>query len=144
SIRPSPNSDGQFEITCEEDDSITINIFEFISDKFRNISGHYSKTFKNFCLLVPKIGKTSLGGQFPRISIQITIFSNHGLCIGFAIHHAACDGFGSMQFIWSWTAACRSTEPTLDDISPPFLDRSVRSLTAANGGDETGVQPRMM
>ncbi|PKU74960.1 Phenolic glucoside malonyltransferase 2 [Dendrobium catenatum] len=126
SIRPSPNYDNQFEITCEEDDSVTITIVEFIGDEFRNISGHHSKNFKNLRLLVPKLTKTSLGGgQFPLISIQITIFPNQGLCIGFAIHHAACDGSGLMQFIRSWAAACRCTEPTLDDISPPFLDRSV-------------------
>ncbi|KAI0493567.1 hypothetical protein KFK09_023686 [Dendrobium nobile] len=127
SIRPSPDSLDQFEIAYEEGDSVTITVAEFIGDDFRNISGHHPRSFKNLHLLVPKKpANSSNTGQLPPISIQITLFSNQGLCIGFTINHAACDGFGSMQFIRSWAAACRSMNQALDDlISPPFLDRSI-------------------
>ncbi|PKU86452.1 Malonyl-coenzyme A:anthocyanin 3-O-glucoside-6''-O-malonyltransferase [Dendrobium catenatum] len=125
SIRPSPDSDDHFEIAYEEGDSVTITVAEFIGEDFRNISGHHPRNFKNIRLLVPKLSKSSTSGQLPPISIQITIFPTQGICISFAIKHAACDGSGSTQFIRSLTAACWSSGPTLDNISPPFLDRSI-------------------
>ncbi|KAL0907497.1 hypothetical protein M5K25_021912 [Dendrobium thyrsiflorum] len=125
SIRHSYDFEDQFEISYEEGDSINITVAEFTGVDFRNISGHQPKNFKNLCLLVPKPIKSPTSGQFPPMSIQITIFPNQGLCIGFAINHAVCDGFGTKLFIQSWVAACRSSKPTLNDISPPFLDRSV-------------------
>ncbi|KAH0452279.1 hypothetical protein IEQ34_019578 [Dendrobium chrysotoxum] len=125
SIRRSPDSDDQFEIAYEEGDSVTITVAEFVGDDFRNISGHQPRNFKNLRLMVPKPAKTLSSSEFPPIAIQITLFPNQGLCIGFAINHAACDGSGSIQFIRSWADACRSTEPMLDSISPPFLDRSI-------------------
>ncbi|XP_020573050.1 phenolic glucoside malonyltransferase 2-like [Phalaenopsis equestris] len=127
SIRPSPDSVEQFEIVYTEGDSVNITLSEFTGDDFRNISGHHPRSLKNLRLLVPKPAKSSTsGGQFPPISIQITLFPNQGLCIGFAINHAVCDAAGSMRFIRSCAAACRSAaEPNLDDIYPPFLDRSI-------------------
>ncbi|KAH0452280.1 hypothetical protein IEQ34_019579 [Dendrobium chrysotoxum] len=101
SIRPSPDSKDQFEIAYEEGDSITITVAEFIGDDFHNISGHHPRNFKNIRLLVPKLAKSTSSGQFPPISIQITLFSTQGICISFAINHTACDGSGSMQFIRS-------------------------------------------
>ncbi|KAL0907498.1 hypothetical protein M5K25_021913 [Dendrobium thyrsiflorum] len=126
SIRQSYDFEDQFEISYEEGDCITITLAEYTGQNFRNISGHRPKNFKNLCLLVPKPIKSATSCQFPPMSIQITIFPNQGLCIGFVINHAVCDGFGTKLFIQSWAAACRSSKrPTLNDISPPFLDRSV-------------------
>ncbi|KAI0493566.1 hypothetical protein KFK09_023685 [Dendrobium nobile] len=124
SIRPSPDSDDQFEIAYEEGDSVTITVAEFIGDEFHNMSGHHPRSIKSLRLLVPKPAKSSSSGQFPPISIQITLFPNQGVCLGFTINHAICDGSGSILFFRSWAAACRSTESALNDISPPFLDRS--------------------
>ncbi|PKU74963.1 phenolic glucoside malonyltransferase 1 [Dendrobium catenatum] len=126
SIRPSADfDDGQFEIAYEEGDSVTLTIAEFTGEDFHNISGYHPRNFENLRLLVPKPKKSSSCGQFPPISIQITLFQNQGLCICFAINHVACDGSGTMGFIRSWATACRSTEPTLHEISRPFLDRSI-------------------
>ncbi|KAI0493569.1 hypothetical protein KFK09_023688 [Dendrobium nobile] len=125
SIRPSPDSDNQFEIVYEEGDSVSFIVAEFTGDDFGNISGRHPRSFKNLRLLVPKLASSSYGFISSPLSIQITVFQNQGLCIGFAINHAVCDGSGSMQFFRSWAAACRSAKPTLDDICPPFLDRSV-------------------
>ncbi|KAI0493571.1 hypothetical protein KFK09_023690 [Dendrobium nobile] len=125
SIRRSYDFEDQFEIAYEEGDSITITVAELTGDDFRNISGYHPKNSKNLCLLVPKTLKSPSSGQFPPMTIQITIFPNQGLCIGFASHHAVCDGFGTNIFIQSWAASCRSSKPTLNDISPAFFDRSV-------------------
>ncbi|KAI0493572.1 hypothetical protein KFK09_023691 [Dendrobium nobile] len=124
SIRRSYDFEDQFEIAYEEGDSITITVAEFTGDDFLNISGYRPKNFKNLSLLVPKPLKLP-SGQFPPMLIQITIFPNQGLCIGFATNHAVCDGFGTKLFFQSWAASCRSSKPTLNDISPPFFERSV-------------------
>ncbi|KAH0451684.1 hypothetical protein IEQ34_018983 [Dendrobium chrysotoxum] len=125
SIRPSADFDGQFEIAYEEGDSVTLTIAEFIGEDFHSISGYHPRNFENLRLLVPKPAKSSSCGQFPPISIQITLFQNQGICICFAINHVACDGSGTMGFIRSWATACRSTQLTLHDISRPLLDRSI-------------------
>ncbi|XP_020573032.1 phenolic glucoside malonyltransferase 2-like [Phalaenopsis equestris] len=128
SIRPSPVSDDQFEIAYTEGDSVPVTVAEFIGDgddDFRSISGHQPRDIKTLRVLVPKQEKSSSGGESTLLSIQITLFRNKGICVCFATYHAACDGSASMQFIRSWAAAHQSPESVLENISPPFLDRSV-------------------
>ncbi|KAK8966684.1 Phenolic glucoside malonyltransferase 2 [Platanthera guangdongensis] len=123
-IRRSPLSDYQFEIAYTEGDFVGITIAEFVGEDFQNISGHHLRDLNKLRLLVPKPPKSSLDGEAPPLSVQVTLFPNQGLCIGFTVNHAVCDGSGSMRFIRSWAAACRSAEGELD-ISPPLLDRSI-------------------
>lgn len=119
-IHRSPASDDKFEISYTEGDSVSVIIAEFTGEDFRSISGHQPRSFNKLRQLVqrPPDGKSQL------LSVQVTVFPNQGLCIGLTVNHSACDGSGSMHFIRSWAAACRSPEGALD-IAVPLLDRSV-------------------
>lgn len=123
-LRRSPVSEHKFEISYTEGDFVAITVAESVGEDFHDISGHHLRDLNRLRLLVPKPPESSFDGQKPPLAVQITIFPNQGLCVGFTVNHAVCDGTGSMQFIRSWASSCRSPEGSLG-ISPPLLDRSV-------------------
>ncbi|KAG0477867.1 hypothetical protein HPP92_012586 [Vanilla planifolia] len=117
-IRRSPASEDRVEIAYSDGDSVSVTIAEFNGDDFRNLSGHNPRHFKILRMLVPKI-PISADGEITPLAVQVTLFPNQGLCVAFAVHHAACDGTGSMQFIKAWARGA------IDESEAPLLDRSL-------------------
>ncbi|KAK4493481.1 hypothetical protein RD792_005981 [Penstemon davidsonii] len=46
--------------------------------------------------------------KIPPFAIQITLFPNKGICIGFTIHHSLCDGAALLYFIKTWASIIES------------------------------------
>ncbi|PKA66437.1 Phenolic glucoside malonyltransferase 2 [Apostasia shenzhenica] len=123
-VRRSPDSEDGFEIWYKEGDAVSFTVAELAGSNFCDISGDHPREIDKLRLLAPKPAST--GEQWPVLSVQMTLFPDQGFCIGVAVHHAACDGAGAIQFIKSWAAAlCPSGNLTGDVPPPPFLDRSV-------------------
>jgi len=64
------------------------------------------------------------------ISLQVTLFPNHGFCIGITTHHAAVDGKSSTLFMKAWSYFCSNLEKNTPSLSlpqhlTPFFDRSI-------------------
>ncbi|PKA66432.1 Phenolic glucoside malonyltransferase 2 [Apostasia shenzhenica] len=120
-------SDGRFEIHCSDEDSVPLEVSEFLDVDFRDVSGRHPRSLDKLLPLIPHL-PTSPEAQ-PLLAVKVTIFPSQGLCLAFKVHHVACDGFSSTHFIKSWAAACRIAvcgggSPT---PPPPSLDRSVIS-----------------
>uniref|UniRef100_A0A2N9GF85 Uncharacterized protein n=1 Tax=Fagus sylvatica TaxID=28930 RepID=A0A2N9GF85_FAGSY len=64
--------------------------------------------------------------QAPVLALQVTTFSNCGLCIGITTHHAVLDGKSSTMFMKSWAHLCKNalSSSLVPDLTPSF-DRMV-------------------
>ncbi|KAF3444114.1 hypothetical protein FNV43_RR13804 [Rhamnella rubrinervis] len=67
------------------------------------------------------------------LELQVTVFPNHGFCVGITPHHAVLDGRTSTSFIKSWAHMCKLAETKESSLAPPsipeqltpFYDRTV-------------------
>ncbi|XP_020591218.1 phenolic glucoside malonyltransferase 1-like [Phalaenopsis equestris] len=121
-------SDGRFEIAPAHTDSVPLTVTEYAGNPadFLDISGDHSRPVEKLLPLVPRL-PMSRDAQ-PLLALQVTLFPYFGLCVSLAVHHSACDGFSSMQFVKLWSAtAASSFRP--DDLVPqlpaPVMDRTV-------------------
>ncbi|PKA56485.1 Anthocyanin 5-aromatic acyltransferase [Apostasia shenzhenica] len=115
-------SGGRFEISCSASDSVPLTVCDYVAaDGFHEISGDHRREIDKLLPLVPKLPLRR--DAQPLLAVQITLFSGHGLCLALAIHHSACDGFSSMQFVRTWAAAFRKDEAAA--LPRPVMDRSV-------------------
>ncbi|KAG4911721.1 hypothetical protein AAZX31_19G028300 [Glycine max] len=77
------------------------------------------------------------------MALQLTLFPNHGFCLGISTHHAAMDGKASTLFLKAWAYACsNNTNLTEQSLSSslslpqhltPFYDRSMIKDTTGIG-----------
>ncbi|PKA56490.1 Phenolic glucoside malonyltransferase 2 [Apostasia shenzhenica] len=116
------SSSDRFEISCSASDAVPLTICDYVSaTDYHEISGNQPRELSKLLQLVPKLPLRR--GAQPLLATQITLFSGHGLCLALAVHHSACDGFSSMQFVKSWAAAFRQN--TAAAPPQPVMDRSV-------------------
>lgn len=117
-------SDGRFEISPSDADSVPLTISEYAGDAadFLQICGDHARPIEKLLPLVPRIPK-SVDSQ-PLLAIQITLFPNHGLSLALTVHHTACDGFSSMQFVKLWATLAFRPE-SVPQLPTPVMDRSV-------------------
>ncbi|KAF3444116.1 hypothetical protein FNV43_RR13806 [Rhamnella rubrinervis] len=67
------------------------------------------------------------------LEVQVTVFPNHGFCIGIIPHHGVVDGKTTTSFIKSWAHICKLAEtkelssppPSIPEQLTPFYDRTV-------------------
>ncbi|XP_010940606.1 phenolic glucoside malonyltransferase 2 [Elaeis guineensis] len=119
---PDPSSDSKFEICYSAGDSITLISAE-CSDDFDQLSGNHPRNFRELYKLIPQLPHSN-DGTIPLLALQVTLFPDHGISIGVAIHHVACDDSSSMHFIKSWAASCRLGGSDSPPPPPPLHDRS--------------------
>lgn len=67
--------------------------------------------------------------ELPAAAIQITLFPNHGICIGLNIHHAVADGATVDGFVRAWASINKFKDDAhlaaIDNGFRPHYDRSV-------------------
>ncbi|KAK8936334.1 Phenolic glucoside malonyltransferase 2 [Platanthera zijinensis] len=125
-------SDGHFEISPSDTDSVSLTVSEYVGDAadFLEISGDHARPIEKLVPLVPFLPR-SRDAQ-PLLAIQVTLFPNHGLSVALTVHHTACDGFSSMQFVKLWATLAFRPE-SVAQLPTPVMDRSVipdtRNLT---------------
>ncbi|KAL0920490.1 hypothetical protein M5K25_009630 [Dendrobium thyrsiflorum] len=121
-------SDGVFEIATTDSDSVTLTVSEYegADDDFLDISGDHSRPIEKLLVLIPRLPISP--EEQPLLAVQITLFPNYGLCLALAVHHAACDGFSSMQFVKLWSAIAASglrLDRLNSGLPAPVMDRTV-------------------
>ncbi|XP_027342800.1 malonyl-coenzyme A:anthocyanin 3-O-glucoside-6''-O-malonyltransferase-like [Abrus precatorius] len=115
-------------ILCTHQDSVIFTIFESHAD-FNHLLSKYPKSPLESDPLVPKLTYSTLHDDtfiFPMLTLQATVFPNHGLCIAIDYRHAIDDKSCS-HFMRAWSSICRSGGIDLTPVekSPPCFDREV-------------------
>ncbi|KAJ6850952.1 putative coumaroyl-CoA:anthocyanidin 3-O-glucoside-6''-O-coumaroyltransferase 2 [Iris pallida] len=121
-VRRSPDSADLYELHYEEGDSVSFTVAETDLD-FLDLVGYHARDSSKLRSLAPRLPE--LDENRPLLAIQVTLFPDHGIGIGFTVHHVACDGFNLTHFYKSWASSCKSRgHDSLVQPAPSF-DRSV-------------------
>ncbi|XP_059452653.1 malonyl-CoA:anthocyanidin 5-O-glucoside-6''-O-malonyltransferase-like [Corylus avellana] len=108
-----------------EGDSVSFTLAESSAD-FYNLSGNNCFVeAEEYHSLVPHLPTSH--EQATVLSLQVTIFSNCGFCIGITAHHAVLDGKSSTMFMKSWAHLCKHGGDGLSVVPEltPSYDRTV-------------------
>ncbi|KAK1552307.1 hypothetical protein Q3G72_014196 [Acer saccharum] len=128
SLPPKPHKP---HFTCSQNDHVSLTVAESsaaVDDgEFRRLTQYHPRSVSEFHPLVPEL-KTSVSGHdqrdLPLLSVQVTIFSGSGFCLGFAYHHVAADGRTFDNFIKTWSSLCRDSDNSLLIKKLPTFDRT--------------------
>ncbi|XP_058092130.1 phenolic glucoside malonyltransferase 1-like [Magnolia sinica] len=85
---------GEPEIRYIDGDSISLTVAESNAD-FHHLVENYPKDITEFHPLIPQLDLPSL------LSLQVTIFPNSGISIGYSVAHVAADGSTLAHFMKS-------------------------------------------
>ncbi|KAL3848914.1 hypothetical protein ACJIZ3_010796 [Penstemon smallii] len=107
-------------------DSVPVTIAISDSD-FVHLTGNHPRSANEFrgfvSQLPPLVNHSPESIKIPPFAIQITLFPNKGICIGFTIHHSLCDGAALLNFIKTWASITDSNSDTHAQWLP-FYDRT--------------------
>ncbi|OIT39989.1 PREDICTED: malonyl-coenzyme:anthocyanin 5-O-glucoside-6'''-O-malonyltransferase-like [Nicotiana attenuata] len=128
-ICPLLNCSGYPELRYVTGDSVCVTFSETDTD-FDFLVGNHPRNLKDFYHFVPQLRKPkdAPGVQLaPVLAIQVTLFPNHGISIGFTNHHVVGDGATIVRFIRAWALLNKfgGDEQFLANEFVPFYDRSV-------------------
>ncbi|XP_047260068.1 phenolic glucoside malonyltransferase 1-like, partial [Capsicum annuum] len=123
------DSSGYPELRYVTGDSVSITFSESDAN-FNFLIGNHQKDAKDLYSFVPLLGepKDAPGVQLgPVFAIQVTLFPNHGVSIGFTNHHVVGDGATIVGFIKAWALLNKfdRDEQHLANEFVPFYDRSI-------------------
>ncbi|KAF3679340.1 hypothetical protein FXO37_03909 [Capsicum annuum] len=123
------DSSGYPELRYVTGDSVSVTISESDAD-FNFLIGNHQKDVKDLYSFVPLLGepKDAPGVQLgPVFAIQVTLFPNHGVSIGFTNHHVLGDGATIVGFIKAWALLNKFNrdEQHLANEFVPCYDRSI-------------------
>ncbi|KAM3343512.1 hypothetical protein P3S68_025601 [Capsicum galapagoense] len=123
------NSSGYPELRHVMGDLVSVTFSEIDMD-FNYLIGAHPHDAKDFYHFVPRLAepKDASGVQLaPVLAIQVTLFPNLGVSIGFTNHHVAGDGATIVRFIRAWALLHKfgGHEQFLWKALIPFYDRSV-------------------
>ncbi|XP_072956537.1 anthocyanin 5-aromatic acyltransferase-like [Typha angustifolia] len=117
-----PGSSDDFQLCYSDGDSVALIVAECVDGGFDILAGNDARDISNLRPLLPTLPK--LGDSCPLLAIQVTVFPRDGVVIGTTVHHAACDGTSSTQFMHAWASACRSGG-SASERHIPIIDRSL-------------------
>ncbi|PHU04329.1 hypothetical protein BC332_25151 [Capsicum chinense] len=123
------DSSGYPELCYVTEDFVSVSFNESDAN-FNFLIGNHQKDAKNFYSFVPQLGepKDAPGVQLgPVLAIQVTLFPNHVLSIGFTNHHVVGDGSTIVGFIKAWVLLNQFNrdEQHLANEFVPFYERSI-------------------
>ncbi|EPS62795.1 hypothetical protein M569_11994 [Genlisea aurea] len=109
-------------------DSVSLTVAECDKD-FRHLTGNHPRLADEFYACVPDLPPAEdspEGRLLPVIALQVTLFPQQGVCLGFTNHHAVGDASAIVRFIKSWATVnfSGSDGKLIDEKSLPFLDRT--------------------
>ncbi|KAJ4952033.1 hypothetical protein NE237_028865 [Protea cynaroides] len=105
-------------------DFIWLTVAECDAD-FSSLSGDHARDVNELHALAPHLPSSGL--VLPVMEIQVTIFPNSGISIGFAHAHSLMDGRAMGHFMTTWAMISKIGDANqyLPTLSVPFLDRTV-------------------
>lgn len=112
-------------------DSVSLTIAEANEAfDFNYLTGNQPRDSDDFYGFVPELPpeKIELDSKIiPLLALQVTLFPNAGICIGFTNHHSIGDASSIVGFIKAWSSVTKfvGDEQFLSGNSLPFYDRSV-------------------
>ncbi|WMV49088.1 hypothetical protein MTR67_042473 [Solanum verrucosum] len=123
------DTNGYPELRYVTGDSISV-IFSESDMDFNYLIGDHLRNAKDFYHFVPKLGEPKDAPRVqlaPVLAIQVTLFPNLGVSIGFTNHHVVGDGATIVGFIRAWALLHKfgGDEQFLSNELIPFYDRSV-------------------
>jgi hypothetical protein len=106
------------------DDGVQLTVAESSAD-FHLLSGNEVHEAADSRPYIPELPVTDSKASV--IALKITLFPNHGFCIGISAHHSALDGKSSTMFIKAWAHFCklgdenkRQYPALLTELTPVF------------------------
>lgn len=114
-----------YEIHYAEGDGVVLTVAES-DDDFDQLSGSHARELHRILPLLPQLRHRGAGEGFTAMALQVTVFPNRGVAIGISVHHAACGGSNSVQFLSSWASTFTLSKDTVSG-APPVFDRSLVS-----------------
>ncbi|XP_060202454.1 phenolic glucoside malonyltransferase 1-like [Lycium barbarum] len=123
------DSSGYSELRYVMGDSVSVTFSETDMD-FNYLIGNNPRNANDFYHFVPQLTEPKNAPGFklaPILAIQVTIFPNLGISVGFCNHHAAGDGATMVNFIRAWGLLNKfgGDEQFLANEFIPFYDRSL-------------------
>ena len=123
-------------IVVSPNDAVSVTIAETEAD-FSLLSGYGQRPLSELYNLLPELPVCDDSATV--LSLQITLFPNHGFSIGVVTHHAVLDGKTSSTFIKAWAHICKqhlenNGTSSLPEILAPSYDRSL--INGVTGVDE--------
>ncbi|KAL1562408.1 malonyl-coenzyme:anthocyanin 5-O-glucoside-6'''-O-malonyltransferase-like isoform X1 [Salvia divinorum] len=107
-------------------DSLTLTVAESDHD-FSHLTANHPRAADDFYACVPHLPPpvhSSDDVVFSVLALQITLFPEHGVCLGFTNHHAIGDASSVVQFIKAWAAvnkhACDANLIEENSLLPSF------------------------
>ncbi|KAK4420501.1 Coumaroyl-CoA:anthocyanidin 3-O-glucoside-6''-O-coumaroyltransferase 2 [Sesamum alatum] len=110
------------------DDSISLTVAEATTaeaGEFKNLAGNHPKLARDLKGLVPVLRSTGVGSKQPLLAVQITVFPEAGVCMGFALRHVAADGRTFNNFLKTWGELSKNGGVWGVDGLVTFHDRAV-------------------
>ncbi|KAI3465682.1 hypothetical protein Pfo_022345 [Paulownia fortunei] len=109
-------------------DSVSLTIAECDKD-FSHLTGNHPRVADEFYACVPQLPPAKHSSEdavFPVLALQITLFPDQGVCLGFTNHHAIGDASSIVRFIKAWASVNRfgGDAKLIDDKLLPFYDRT--------------------
>ncbi|KAJ4778690.1 HXXXD-type acyl-transferase family protein [Rhynchospora pubera] len=126
-FRQIPGTDDSLELYYVEGDAVPFTVAE-CSGQFEDLASYHERDVSQLECLVPVLPRQE--ELQPLLAVQVTIFPGEGIVIGTSVHHTACDGTSSMQFMHAWAETCLSGSSVSSPV--PIFDRSLISDPSNN------------
>lgn len=135
-ITPPSISTTNLEIRYSDADFVSVTFAECTDKDINHLFGHHTRDADVLLPLVAKLPPASSEGDCvitPVLAIQVTLFPDHGISIGFTSSHVLADGRTMFNFIRFWASIANQIVDNNDDEDSnallleglPFYDRSV-------------------
>ncbi|XP_078174867.1 malonyl-coenzyme:anthocyanin 5-O-glucoside-6'''-O-malonyltransferase-like [Carex rostrata] len=117
--RRTPGTDNKLEHYYVEGDAVSFTVAE-CNGPFEHLASDHERDVMQLRCLVPELPKSE--ALQPLLTVQVTVFPDQGIVIGTSVHHTACDGRSSMQFMHTWSETCLSGTSVSSRV--PVFDRT--------------------
>ncbi|RVW70840.1 Malonyl-coenzyme A:anthocyanin 3-O-glucoside-6''-O-malonyltransferase [Vitis vinifera] len=101
-----PPNFGKPEIRYVSGDAVSL-VFAESNKDFNHITGNHQRNVAEFHSLVAQLPPVSIISDLlvaPLLAVQVTLFPNSGICIGFTFRRVTADGNACTRFIRSWAS----------------------------------------
>nr|GMD33461.1 anthocyanin 5-aromatic acyltransferase-like [Ipomoea batatas] len=124
-------------LSCSGGDFVVLTVSESAGN-FHGLSGHHQRDAVDFHRLVPEF--PAAAHSSPLLAVQITLFAQNGISIGFSLRNVASDERTFDQFLKTWAAIFKVGI----ELHRPVLSKSVPIYDRSAIQDSGGVYPILL